>query len=40
MFYTRREGVARTALPIVDKVSLVQLRCAFGLREAERAVPR
>ena len=33
-------GVVRTALLIVDKVSIVHLRCAFGLREAVRAVPR
>ena len=33
-------GVARTALLIVDKVSMVHLRCAFGLREAVRAVPK
>jgi hypothetical protein len=33
-------GVARTALLIVTKVSIVHLRCAFGLREAVRAVPR
>ena len=32
--------LARTALLIVDKVSIVHLRCAFGLREAVRAVPR
>jgi len=32
--------VARTALLIVDKVSIVQLSCAFGLREAVRVVPR
>ena len=32
--------VARTALPIVNKVSIVPLRCAFRLREAVRAVPR
>ena len=33
-------GVARTALLIVDKVSIVHLRYASGLREAVRAVPR
>ena len=33
-------GVARTALLIVAKVSIVHLRCAFGLREAVRVVPR
>ena len=33
-------GVARTALLIVAKVSVVHLRCAFGLREAVRAVPK
>ncbi len=32
--------VARTALLIVDKVSIVHLWCDFGLREAVRAVPR
>ena len=32
-------GVARTTLLIVDKVSIVQLRCDFGLREVVRAVP-
>jgi len=32
--------VARTALLIVDKVSIVHLRCAFGLREAVKVVPR
>ena len=33
-------GVARNALLIVDKVSIVHLRCAFGLRETVRAVSR
>ena len=33
-------GVARTALLIVVMVSIVHLRCAFGLREAVRTVPR
>ena len=33
-------GGARTALLIVAKVSVVHLRCAFGLREAVRVVPR
>ena len=33
-------GVARTALLIVDKMSIVHLRCAFGFRESVRAVPR
>ena len=33
-------GVARTALLIAAKVSVVHLRCAFGLREAVRAVPK
>ena len=33
-------GVDRTALLIVAKVSIVHLRCAFGLKEAVRAVPR
>ena len=33
-------GVARTALLIVDRVSVVHLRCAFGFKEAVRAVPR
>ena len=33
-------GVARTALLIVVKVSIVQLRCDFGRREAVKAVPR
>jgi hypothetical protein len=32
--------VARTAFLIVDKVSIVHLRSALGLREAVRAVPR
>ena len=40
MFYTWWEGVARTALVMVVKVSIVHLRCAFGLREAARAVPK
>ena len=40
MFYTRWEGVARIALLMEDKVSIAQFRCAFGLREAARAVPR
>ncbi len=33
-------GVARTALLIVVMLSIVHLRCAFGLREAVRVVPR
>ena len=33
-------AVARTALLIVDKVSMVHLRSAFGLREAVRTVPK
>ena len=33
-------GVDRTALLIVDKVAIVHLRCAFGLREDVRVVPR
>ena len=33
-------GVARTALLIVVMVSIVHLRCAVGLKEAVRAVPR
>ncbi len=32
-------GVARTALLMVDKMSVVHLRCDFGLREAVRVVP-
>ncbi len=32
--------VARNALLIVDKVSIFHFMCAFGLREAVRAVPR
>ena len=38
LFYTRWEGVARTALLMVDMVSIVHLRCAFGDREAVRVV--
>ncbi len=33
------KGVVRIALLIVDKVSIVNLRCGFGLRKAVRAVP-
>jgi hypothetical protein len=33
-------GVARTALLIVDKVLMVHVRCAFGLKDAVRAVPK
>ena len=33
-------GVARTALLIVDQVSIVHFRCAFGHRKAVRAGPR
>ncbi len=33
-------GVARTSLLMVDKVSIVHLRCAFGYREAVKADPR
>ena len=33
-------GVSMTALLIVAKVSINHLRCAFGLREAVKAVPR
>ena len=33
-------GVARIALLVVAKVSIVHLRCAFRLREAVRAAPR
>ena len=40
MFYTRLEGVARIALLIVDKVSIVHFRCAFRLREIARVGPR
>ncbi len=35
-----RRGVDGTALLMVDKVSIVHLRCSFGQREAVRAVPR
>jgi hypothetical protein len=31
---------ARTALLMVDMVSIVNLRCAFGDREAVKVVPR
>ena len=40
MFYPRWEGVARTALLIVDKVFMVHVRCAFGFKDAVRAVPK
>jgi hypothetical protein len=33
-------GVARTALLILVMVSIVHLRCAVGLKEAVRTVPR
>ena len=39
LFYTRWEGVARTALLVVDKMSVVYLRFAFGHREVVKAVP-
>ena len=33
-------GVARTALLMVDTVLMVHVRCAFGLKDAVRAVPK
>ncbi len=40
LFYPRWEGVDRTALLIVDRVSIVHLKCAFGQRKVVRAVPK
>jgi len=34
------KGVARSSLSMVDKVSVIHLKCAFGLREVVRIVPR